>query len=132
MMAFIGVRISWLMLARNMDFIWVASSAFLGLAQFLCHTFLVADVHQQPDQAARTAIRELEAIHRVERDVRLAICVLDRQLVTAAAPFAEHGCVLVVKLATVRFRQVIQLQNGFALEQLRRWCQTRARRPCCS
>ena len=27
MIAFIGVRISWLMLARNMDFIWVASSA---------------------------------------------------------------------------------------------------------
>ena len=27
MMAFIGVRISWLMFARNMDFIWVASSA---------------------------------------------------------------------------------------------------------
>ena len=34
MMAFIGVRISWLMLARNMDFIRVASSAFgLGLLQ---------------------------------------------------------------------------------------------------
>ena len=31
MIAFIGVRISWLMLARNMDFIWVASSA-LALA----------------------------------------------------------------------------------------------------
>ena len=28
MIAFIGVRISWLMLARNMDFICVASSAF--------------------------------------------------------------------------------------------------------
>ena len=28
MMAFIGVRISWLMFARNMDFICVASSAF--------------------------------------------------------------------------------------------------------
>ena len=28
MIAFIGVRISWLMFARNMDFISVASSAF--------------------------------------------------------------------------------------------------------
>ena len=28
MMAFIGVRISWLMLARNIDFAAVASSAF--------------------------------------------------------------------------------------------------------
>ena len=40
MMAFIGVRISWLMFARNMDFICVASSAFsLAASNFLLLLF---------------------------------------------------------------------------------------------
>ena len=39
-MAFIGVRISWLMFARNMDFISVASSAFCLAATSSVRLFL--------------------------------------------------------------------------------------------
>ena len=49
MMAFIGVRISWDMLARNMLLVWVAASACsFGLEQCRLGLLERADVHDHP------------------------------------------------------------------------------------
>ncbi len=90
----------------------------LCLAQFLGNPFLVTDVHQQADQSARGAIRELESVHRVKGDVRPAIRVLNRQFITAAARGEDDRQVFLMKLAPFGLRQVIQFQHSLALERI--------------
>ena len=45
-MAFMGVRSSWDILARNTDLAWVAASAVSCLVQFCLHPFALRDVAQ--------------------------------------------------------------------------------------
>jgi hypothetical protein len=53
MMAFIGVRISWLMFARNIDFILGGLLGLdLGHSQFFSSAFLIADIDEKADQSA--------------------------------------------------------------------------------
>ena len=56
MIAFIGVRISWLMLARNIDFAAVASSAFC-LASTICLSCCFRIVTSRTDTATCAGLR---------------------------------------------------------------------------
>ena len=96
---------------------------FLGLgfclAQFLgTSRFWSLISTSSPIKPPGLPSRELESVHRVKRDVRLAIRVLNRQLITAAARLADDGHVLLVELAPLGLRQVIQFQHGLALEEI--------------
>ncbi len=90
----------------------------LRLTEFPGDALLFADIHQESDEPAGLTGAEPEPVHRVERDVGLAVGVLDRQLVAAASRFADDRQVLLVEAAALLLGQVVELQDSLADQEI--------------